>query len=285
MAVDIAPELYERIQRRFQEKYDKSMLYGSPISDMRKKLDAGEATFQDADMYAVQVGSMLSDSMLEVLQLEEMPNQTLYYNIAQRTIGTSLQDTYGLVSSVAAEVQEEMNLANGIGLKAVKPEANLERIGGLVEKASEATDQSTLSSILKGTVENLVMSAVDDTVKDNAKYQSDAGMQTKVIRIYDGKGLHDGKDSCQFCLSRQGTYTYPEAVKHDVFRRHVGCGCIIDYQSYKTRTRLSAGQGKGWKEDVLSRQEAEELEKRILEQQQTNKPDMSGLLALINGVK
>ena len=72
MAVDIAPELYERIQRRFQEKYDKAMLYDPPISDMRRKLEAGEATFQDADIYAVEVGSMLSDSMLEVLQLEEM---------------------------------------------------------------------------------------------------------------------------------------------------------------------------------------------------------------------
>ena len=220
--VDIAPELYKEIQRRFQEKYDKAQLFGNPISDMRKKLDAGTATFQDADLFAVEIGSMLSESMIEVLQLDQLPNKQLYYNIAQRTIGPSLQETYGLVSSVAAEVQEELNAAAGIGIRAMTPKVNEDRIHGLVDKAVEAPDQAVLNKILQSPVENLMMSAVDDTVKANAELQSKAGLQPIIRRVVLSK-------CCDWCSALAGTYRYPDDVPDDVYKRHQNCRCTVEY--------------------------------------------------------
>ena len=252
MAVDIAPELYEEIQRRFQEKMNKAELFGSPISETRKKLEAGTATFVDADLYAVNVGSFISESMLEVLTLDELPNRQLYYNIARRTIGQSLQDTYGLVSSVAAEIQEELNAANGIGLKAITPQANKERINGLVDKAVEAPDQAALEKVLKSPVENLVMSAVDDTVKANAELQSKAGLQPIIKRSVLSK-------CCDWCSALAGTYKYPDNVPKDVYRRHQNCRCTVEYVGAGKRQDVWSK-----KEDVLTKKEAQDIEEEIL---------------------
>lgn len=251
MAIDIAPELYDEIQRRFQDKYDKAMLQSSPISELRKKLDAGTATFRDADLYAVEVGDMLSESMMEVMKLDAMPNGQLYYNIAKRTIGTSLQESYNLVSSVAAEVQEALNTANGIGLKAITPEANAERINGLVDKAVEAADQTALNKIIQSPVENLVMSAVDDTVKANAEYQSKAGLQPIIKRTVLSK-------CCDWCSALAGTYKYPNDVPKDVYRRHQNCRCTVEYVGAGKRQDVWSK-----KEDVLTKKEAERLENNL----------------------
>ena len=251
MAVDIAPELYEEIQRRFQEKMDKAERSGTQIREIRMKLEAGTATFRDADLYAVEVGSMLSESMKEVLRLDEMPNGTLYYNIAQRTIGPSLQETYGLVSSVAAEVQEEINQSSGIGLKAITPKVNSDRIDGLVDKAAEASNQETLDKILTAPVENLMMSAVDDTVKANAQMQSKAGLQPIIKRTVLSK-------CCDWCSALAGTYKYPYDVPDDVYCRHQNCRCTVEY--------IGAGKRKDvWskREDVLTEKEAKRIEQEI----------------------
>ena len=253
MAVDIAPELYGQIQRRFQDKYNKALASNNSIGDLRKKLDAGTATFRDADQYAVEVGSLLSESMMEVLKLDEMPNGQFYYNIAKRTLGTSLQDAYGLVSSVAAEVQEELNAANGIGLNAITPEANKERINGLVDKAVEASDQKALDKILKSPVENLVMSAVDDTVKANAEYQSKAGLQPIIKRTVLSK-------CCEWCSALAGTYRYPNDVPKDVYRRHQNCRCTVEYMGAGKRQDVWSK-----KEDVRTKAEAKEVEKSVIE--------------------
>lgn len=250
---DIAPELHEAIQKRFQEKLNKA---GSHTKNIRKKLEAGTATFRDADLYAIEVGSMLSESMMEVLQLDQMPNGQFYYNIANRTLGQSLQDGYGLVSSVAAEVQEELNQANGIGLKAITPEANKERINGLVDKAVEAPDQETLNKLLKAPVENVLMSAVDDTVKANVQYQSKAGLQPIIRRTTVSK-------CCDWCEGLAGTYKYPDDVPDDVYRRHQNCRCTVEYVGAGKRQDV-------WnkKEDVLTREEAKRLDENLLNSSQ-----------------
>ena len=252
MAVDIAPELYERIQKLFQNRYEKAKLFGSPISEIRAKLDAGTATFRDADLYAAEVGNMLSESMIEVLQLDQMPNGRLYYNIAQRTIGSSLEDTYGLVSSVAAEVQEELNAASGIGIKAVTPKVNSDRIHGLVEKATEAADQAALNNVLQSPVENLMMSAVDETVKTNAQLQAKAGLQPIIKRTSTGH-------CCDWCSALVGTYKYPDDVPDEIYHRHKNCRCTVEY--------IGAGKRQDvWskKEDVRTESEAKSIEKELI---------------------
>ena len=243
MAKDISEELYAKIKESFDRKYEKAQLLGEPLHDVFARIQSGAATFRDADMYAVEVGSMLSDSLKEHIKLDKLPNKTFYRNIAQKTLGVSLKDGYGMVSNIAAVIQEEMNEAAGIGLKGVKPKLEVKAVDKVVEGAVQAKSQEELDAALTEPVKTFTRRVVDDTQKANARLHNKVGLEVKVDREYDGVGLHEGTDVCDWCLQRAGTWTYEKAMANGVFERHEGCGCIIDYTSKKgERTR-----GTGWK--------------------------------------
>ena len=270
---DIAPELYEKIKEIFDRKYAQAQILGESLGDIMGRINDGTATFRDADMFAVEVGAMMADAMKQVLVLEDLPGGQLYRNIAQRTIGEGLKDTYGIMSNVVATIQEEMNGRNGIGLKAVKPKLETERVDKIVEKAAAARTQESLDATLTESVPTFARQVVDDSQKANARLHNKAGLSVKVEREYDGVGLHDGEDACQWCLDRAGTWTYEQAMANGVFERHEGCGCIIEYTSRKGERTVSTGKYSGWdtinnpekhEQDIIP--EAENISPKQLEQ-------------------
>jgi len=243
MAADIAPELYERIKKIFDEKYSRATLLGNPIGDTLKKLESKNATFRDADLYAVEVGNLLVESMMQVLDLDELPNQKMYYNIAQKTIGQSLEDAYGIVSNTTCMIVEEMNDKAGINLKAVQGKANSYKQNQILNSACNATNNEQLHSAIDKSVLNYVQAAADDTKKANAEFQRKAGMEVKVSRTYDQIGLRRKTkyaEKCSWCLKRCGKdVTYKKALSMGMFERHEGCGCIIEYVSRKGEKTVS----------------------------------------------
>ena len=238
MAADIAPELYEKISAAFRKKYEAATLYGEPIKNVEEILRKRTANFRDADLYATKVGAMLSEAMKEVMVLDELPNKTLYYNIAKSTIGSMLEDAYRMTTTVASVVQEKINGRAGIGMKPAKVEMSVRQLNEIVSRASNSKTQEQLNSALTEPVKTFPRKAVDNTIRTNAKVHSEAGLAVRVVRKYDGVGVHDRKDPCEWCLARAGAWTYPDAMAAGVFERHDGCGCIIDYTSKKgERTR------------------------------------------------
>ena len=249
---ELGPELSQRIIDIFQKKYDRAKLYGSPISDTLKALKNGTATFRDAGLYAGEVGSMLSDAMKEVLKLETLPDQKLYYELAKQVIEPSLQKSYGLITDTARAIQDDINNAIGVGLKAVAPEFNYYKSNEVIQAAASATTQSSLDNALTNRVTNFAQTVVDDTQKINADIQSRSGLEVKVTRIYDRIGLRRGtkyRESCQWCLDRCGKdVPYREALAKGMFERHPGCSCEIEYTS-KKGVKTVATSATGWKED------------------------------------
>lgn len=230
---DIAPELYEKIKESFDRKYAQAQLFGGSMSEMVVKINNGTATFQDANIYASMVGGFMADAMKENLILDELPGKRLYSNIARKTIGEGLKDTYGIVSAAAKVAQAEHNAAAKIGLKPVQPKLETKRVDNIVNKAAAAKTQQELNAMIETAVPTFARQVVDDTQKANARQHNKAGLAVKVEREYDGVGLHDGTDVCDWCLQRAGTWTYDKAIANGVFERHEGCGCIIDYTSKK----------------------------------------------------
>ena len=220
---DIAPDLYDSIMKSFMDKYIKARgESNSAISRTLEKLGEGTATFKDADLSAIELSRMLSGSLGDVLKLEDMPDGILYYNIADKTLGVSASEVYGMAADIAADVMDSINNRSGFKIKAVTAQVNKDRLNGLVSAASEAKEQSTLSRILNEYVENFVMSAVDDTVKSNAEFQYKAGLQPVIKREGTGK-------CCEWCGSLEGVYKYPDEVPADVFKRHRGCQCVVEF--------------------------------------------------------
>ena len=256
---DITPELYEKIKEIFDLKYAQAQILGESLGDIMGRINDGTATFRDADMFAVEVGAMMADAMKQVLVLENLPGRQLYRNIAQRTIGEGLKDTYGIMSNVAATIQEEINESNNIGLKAAKPKLETDRVDRIVEQATKAKTQETLDATLTESVPTFARQVVDDTQKANARLHNKAGLEVKVEREYDGVGLHDGEDACEWCLERAGTWTYEQAMANGVFERHEGCGCIITYTSAKGEKTVSVSKYDGWM-DERNRRIAKEQE-------------------------
>lgn len=107
-------------------------------------------------------------------------------------------------------------------------------------------------------LENAVLKVYDDSLSENASNASGAGLEVRVTRTYDGKGLSGGRE-CHWCLDRCGeNMTLDEAYNKGAFQRHPGCGCIIEYTS--RRGEKTYQTGKSGPNNWLSE---EEFQKRV----------------------
>ncbi|MBR3124637.1 MAG: hypothetical protein IKF42_04300 [Mogibacterium sp.] len=276
MAADIAPELWEKINREFERRYAAAKLYGNPISDTLAKLENKTAGFRDADLYAVEVGNIWSEVLKENLQLQDLPDQKLYWNIAERTIGPALQQEYGLVAGVVAEIQDEMNQAAGINIKALTPDGDQLAMKQIMNRAADADTQEKLDAALEQPVIGYSQKAAEDTKVANASFLDKVGMEVKVTRIYDHIGVHDRADDCAWCLERCGTdVPYEKAYAKGMFQRHDGCRCIIEYTNRKGKTTYSTSKEDGF---GATREEIIEKKRQILLQKQEREFSVSSNL-------
>ena len=121
-----------------------------------------------------------------------------------------------------------------------------DRTQGILNRASDAPKFSGVRWILgDGVLTNYMQSFVDDTMKRNAVFQSNAGVPPKIVRRSPGW-------CCEWCAKLEGTYLYPDDVPDDVYRRHDNCNCIVEFYP-----------GDGTKQDVWSKQWAGEDEEII----------------------
>lgn len=128
---------------------------------------------------------------------------------------------------------------------------------------------------LRNHIEILSLKAKDDSIKQNASASENAGLHTRVTRIYDNVGVHNRKDDCEWCLSRCGVdMTLQEAYEKGSFERHPGCGCEILYKTSKGTKRQTNWTNNTWTDvdDDLRRTLTERRKQRMamLEKQRAN---------------
>ena len=88
-------------------------------------------------------------------------------------------------------------------------------------------------------ISSVIKSAVTDTIKTNASFQSSAGIRAKIKRV-----AHAG--CCDTCAALEGEWYYDEAPD-DIYWRHGNCTCTVTYdpgtgkiQDVHTKTRSRA---------------------------------------------
>lgn len=138
MAVDIVPELMEKIWQEFDNKVTKN----KKINAFNKKLKEETATGADVSEYAEELGNIAGAALAHNLKEDALPNGRMYYNIAERTIKPVLEKVYSMVMDAAKRQQEADNEKTGIRIKAVNSDFPEEKIKDLMFKFSEMFEVS-----------------------------------------------------------------------------------------------------------------------------------------------
>lgn len=240
---DIAPKLLKKIQDDFKNKFDNSKI----IRELYRKVEQGNVTYKEANEFAIEVGELLSGSFKKNLSSSVLPDGRMYYNIADRIIRDALGNNYELVADISAKIQEILNKKAGIGIKAIKPKINEDKVRGIVDIVSGKEKYDDIAYMLGEPVVNFSQSVVNDAVRENADFQYKAGLSPKIIRTSTGK-------CCEWCDKLAGIYDY-EAVSdtgNNVFRRHKYCRCLVEY-----------APGDGKRQNVHTKQWRKETKRRI----------------------
>lgn len=242
---DIAPKLFENIKKEFESRFSGS----SKIKELYKRIKSGNATYKDAHEFAIETGKILSFALKKNIRSSELPDGRMYYNIADRIIRLMLKNNYELITEVSAIVQETLNKAANIGIKAIKPEFNTDRAQGIIDIVSGKDKYDDIAYMFDEPITNFSQSIVDDSVRTNADFQYRAGLSPKIIRTSTGK-------CCKWCDKLAGVYDYADVSNtgSDVFRRHKHCRCLVEYDI-----------GDGKVQNVYSKKWSREIDYDILE--------------------
>lgn len=222
---DIVPALQEGIETSFRTR----MAADRRVRGVASRIRDGTATFVDGRQYAESAGDALAYALRKNITPEALPNATLYYNIATRTVTPALRNNYELINDVAEQIQTIQDAAIGIGLRATRADFPEERIAGLINQMTlEGITWERVLYWLSEPIINNSEAFMDDFVRDNARFRQQAGLTAKISRI-----LAPG--CCEWCADAagRGTYDYGDQPD-DFFRRHEYCRCTVTYQTGRT---------------------------------------------------
>ena len=238
---DVAPELLEQIRQAVDRRASASHI----INDFPYKAKLSQ---KDIHKYAEEVGRILSESYLEVLTEGNLPNGTLYRNIAERILSQTLREAHGNIMDFAETVQTVLDEANNIGVNSVIPDFPKERVRGLIDKASNplATIEEQRRWLGEPVINNTEAFA-DDFIAENARTRARMGLKTTITRVV-------APGCCEWCDRLGGVYEYGEEPK-EVYERHEYCRCMVTFQSNRTSQNV-------WSKTVWG-SSPEEIERRI----------------------
>lgn len=213
---DLTPALLQKIQK----KYQKELKSNPRVTLLEAKVKSKNASYVDVDALAYEYGRSLAIAFKEI-KGADLPNQKLYYNIADKLITPMLRENSSRVIAACVSTQEALNEKAKIGLKAKAPRIDDEKIHDLVWKASQYETYEEAKWLLDAPVIANSKAVVVQSIKDNAEFQYRAGLGPKIIRTTDGS-------CCEWCSSIAGVYDYDKAPK-EIYQRHRDCTCMVDY--------------------------------------------------------
>lgn len=222
---------FDEILRKIIRKYGVATDNIRQMQIIESKLAKHTATYADAEHYAQEIGRILTEIFREYLP-EALTDGKLYRATAEVLVQQPMIQAGKDVGKVAAMIQEDLNREAGIGMKAITPELNQDQIDGIITGICNAPTFENSQELFLDQVANFLEGHVDDFVRENAGFQSDAGLTVLVQRIADGK-------CCKWCSGLAGIYPYEDVRdrNNDVWRRHNNCHCQVIYDPRGSKRR------------------------------------------------
>lgn len=209
------------------------------IAKLEKQIREGKGTFSILHKLSEASGLDLADSIIKKLN-NDYPGGEISAEDARAILHPSLIRNHLFISEMTAAVINTMYQKAKIGIKAISPEYNIARENDLVTEVVDGTYTREGFAVFP-------MKVKDSSIRENAFASQNVGLETRVTRTYDGVGIHDGKDTCEWCLSRCGdNMTLSEAYAKGAFERHPGCGCELLYTTYKGTQRQTDWTTNTW---------------------------------------
>lgn len=252
---EFAQDLLDHVGKDFQKKLQKDR----KLKTLAKRIRDGTVSYDGANEYAVRVGEMLSEALLgntETLSFmsEEVAREVLY---------PLLTADHDLLATVVEQVQNNMNAEDGLGISALLPDLDTNRIDGLIEKVSSYALFDDARWLFGEPIVNYSQSVVDQGMRKNAEASARLGMKTvirrktapteysrgkKIVRSKNGKTYEYPYSRygdmylfpCEYCLKLADTYDYSKIASGDrtIYRRHQHCRCILTFERGKQRQNV-----------------------------------------------
>lgn len=231
MADRIPTDLERQVRKRYTELFNQN----KTVEAVFKRIRQGRATYKDASDFSEEIGKILA-KVFKGIDLDGVDLNDLAYNI----VGNAMKQNIALSDLTCESVQSILNESAGVGLKPVTPKKNPEKIKGIQDLVANAESEEAVRVALDEPVITNVMSNVDDWVRTNADFQGDAGMKPIIVRTWSGSyPSHDTRHT-DWCKDLAGTWEYGDEP-NDVYRRHNGCRCRVEYfPNKKAKGRITA---------------------------------------------
>lgn len=217
----------DSILNEVKTKYEAAVKADKTIAQLLEKIKTA-TTYAVAYKYAVRLGEHLAEELKRAFD-SISDDEEIYYGTAMQILEPMLTELHNEVASKAVIVQANINAGDGMRLKPQTPKIDDFNIRDLARKLAGGA----ILSVITQEVNHFSQKAVDNTIWENAEFDNSLGYEITVTRTYDDVGNHDGEQPCEFCLAREGTKVFKdmsEAAGDEIFQRHAGCECTIEYQ-------------------------------------------------------
>lgn len=110
---DVAPELLEKLNKTFGQK----IVIDPQIRSYKKKLEAGKLTERDCALYIRKMVSIAGSSVTDVMKPKNLPDEKLYWNIAEAVLVPFLKSVINQMNDIAVKTMKESDRKKNINIK------------------------------------------------------------------------------------------------------------------------------------------------------------------------
>lgn len=246
---DIVPDLISDVQKIF----DSLVKNDSELKAIENQMREGKPQYGNVYLYAERIGELRTEALKKVLAQHGLPNDTMYYNIADRILSPAFKQDYDLIDKWCRTIAESQNKASRLGLNLHTSKFDKEKADGIVDAVTGKSLEKA-EKVLDSVVVTNYQKTVDSFIRGEAELHSRVGLHPQISRIATSC-------ACKWCKDLSGRYDYPNKTPSDVFHRHANCGCTIEYWPGDGRSQNV--HDKSWKsaeENGISR---DNLEKSV----------------------
>ena len=234
--------------QKIKSEYDRAVSRDEKIAKIEASAKTALEKWEAASKIAERTGMATSQVLISNL-LDLYPDGNIPEEAAKAFVRPALEHNHKYISEKAVDAQTVMNAEAEVGLSPLAPDFDTRQADAVAQKLTGYDDISVHQKDIEKQIVTASRKTVDDTMRVNAEAHTNVGMNVTVTRIYDGIGVHNRKDRCQWCLSRCGNdMPYREAYSGGAFERHPGCGCEIFYKTGKRVQRQTGWENNTWKD-------------------------------------